>query len=124
MFFGSSNNPYKTTRELLASYNYLHSENDLHGVTAQAFLKCVLPSSVRDTEMLPYRGQASSISDTQSTTLTVDEMTCIEEYATLYATFAESAYSQFSKGYEKMARDAMIKMRQAEEMQKGRGPSR
>ena len=73
--------------------------------------------------MRPFRGESAAASDSTKLQqqLTDDERACVEEYTILFTKYSQKAFDQFNKGYERMAREAMAKMRQMEAMQRAKG---
>jgi len=104
--FGGGNNPFKTTREVLMGHTYLKDQQALHDVARRAFEKCVTRESL-------FSPESSAVLDE-------GQLTCVEEYVTQYTMFAERAFTQFAAGYDKMAREAMVKMRRMEEQHRAR----
>ncbi|KNH09718.1 WD domain G-beta repeat protein [Perkinsela sp. CCAP 1560/4] len=115
--FWKGKDTFTIAHEVMTEKAVLDTFSELHQMVEIAMLKCVEPRNVRASSMLAFRGEEpGKLPETQQT-LTERERICLEEYAILFTKYSQKAFNHFNKGYERMAREAMTKMRQAESVQ-------
>ena len=119
--FWRSKDTFSVARDAIAENGVLQTFDSQMDIVSLAFEKCIEPQSIRGSSMRPFGGDRPEAKTDGRHELTSDERECLEGYTMLFTKYTQRAFDQFAKGYERMAREAMAKMRQAEAMQRAKG---